>query len=201
MKNIAFVIILVSISAAAYSQNLNKNDIDIFINHYDTLNEMINWHDSDNDEDKWEKYQSAITTLYGATNFENVQRVDALYRSFERQYSNLINCKVPKEMEDAFKYAGWKTNGNQKYWTIHYGYTLLSIQWEIHSFIEMLEEQIKEEVFDEYEREEIEEAMAEIRSEIDPLDKGITKLLGLFNRNDVELIRKNLETLLEIVDD
>jgi hypothetical protein len=162
---------------------------------------MINWHDPDNDEDRWEKYRSTITALYDTSNYENLQRADDLYKNFERRYSDIINYKVPKEMEDAFKYAGWKTNGNQKYWTIHYGYTLLKIQWEIHAFMEMLKELIDEEDFDEDEIAEFEESMAEIRSEIDPLEKGITKLLGLFNRNDVEIIRKNLETLLEIVDD
>jgi hypothetical protein len=64
----------------------------------------------------------------------------------------------------------------------------------------MLEGMIDEEDIDEDDREEAENAMREIRNEIDPLDQNITKLLEMINIKDREIIKGNLQELMEIID-
>jgi hypothetical protein len=200
MKKIFFAIILLSISGSVYSQYLVKNDVNIFINHYDALNDMINWHQLGKDEGRWKEYQLAIDTLYETINFENLLKGDVLYKNYERKFLELLNCEVPKELDDFFRNIGWRTNGNQKFWTIHYGVSLLYIQWELDEIFRMLEELIVEEYFDEDEIEEAENAIREIRNEIDPLDKNITKLLEMINIKDREIIKANLKELMEVMD-
>jgi hypothetical protein len=200
MKKIFFTIILLGISGFVYSQYLVKNDVDIFINQYDTLDKMINWHQLGKDEDRWQEYQLTIETLYNSINYENMLKNDVLYKNFEHEFLELLNCQIPKELEDLFNNIGWRTNGNQKFWTIHYGVTLLSIQWELQEFFKIFEEMINEEDFDEDERIEAENAIREIKDEIDPLNKSVTKLLEVINIKDREIIKANLLELMEVID-
>jgi hypothetical protein len=200
MKNVFFTIVLFCISGTIHSQYLVKNDVDIFINQYDTISEMMNWHHLNNDENIWQKYKSTVESLYNTIDYENLLRVDALYKNYEQRYLELLSCQIPKELDDVFKSIGWRTNGHQKFWTIHYGCTMLGIQWEINNLLKMLKEIINEEYYDEHDIEEAENTIREIKNELDPLDKSVTKLLELINIKDREIIKTNLQELMEVID-
>jgi len=194
------------ISQQAYSQYLVKNDIDIFIKNYDKLNNIISFYDPPaKDKKLWDDFRSAVTSLYQHIGNTDIYLTEP--KSFEKRlfiyehlYQDLINYKIPKELEEAFKNAGWKSNGNKKFWTICYGSALLSNMSELELFLGMIRDKTNTEYFSEEERELLEDEMEEIFVMTNTVATNISKLLAIINVNDKKIIEDRLNELVDVIE-
>ena len=189
------------VSGLACAQYLEVNDIDIFINRFDDLNEMLNWYKPTEDEDVWKGYRASVAALFNLTNnTHNLMDEERLFKrrlkSFKDSFLEVIHYKIPEAIEDAFRNAGWKNNGNKKFWTIYYGYTLLEKKRELDLFIAELNEKMEGRNFDADDMTEFEA----FRNAFRVVDKNITKIVEILHAKDTELIKNRFNELLELLD-
>jgi len=184
------------IALEAFSQNLVKNDIDIFLKGYDSFNNIINWYEpSAKDEKKWDDFRAAVSGFYqilGSSEnlIKDQKSFEKIFFLYKQSFQDLLNYKIPKELDDAFKNAGWKNNGNKKYWTICYGSVLLIITSELELLLGMArEESGSEDLDDEWE---------ELIDMSNKISANISRLLELINVNDKKIIE---ECINDIVDE
>jgi len=138
MKYILFVIIFSFIPFTAYTQYLTKNDIDIFIKRYNEFEKTIFVFGA-YDEKIWDDYILCISNFFKAfTPFidDELDNIEIPLENCRNAYLELINyTNIPKELDEAFNNAGWKSNGNKIFWTIYFGFNLLWLKQETDSSI------------------------------------------------------------------
>jgi hypothetical protein len=119
MNKLTFVILsavlLLVMPIPAFSQYLEQRDISIFIKNKRNFEEFVIKYVSFNEEeemifadDDWKNY---IETISEVLPYDSA-------KSFMRQFQNILDCKVPYELEAFFKDIGWSKNGAKKFYTI-----------------------------------------------------------------------------------
>jgi hypothetical protein len=131
--------VLFIIPQLLYSQYLEPKDIDIFINGYEQLENVITENLTDDTDDiVWIDYEHSVE--------EGVWFISVLYllndeefNKYKQIFNDLFNAKVPGELEKVFKLIGWETNGHKKFWTILLGSVYVSAKKEMSgSFLEII---------------------------------------------------------------
>ncbi|MDR2211496.1 MAG: hypothetical protein LBO65_08560 [Spirochaetaceae bacterium] len=120
-----FFALCILLPALAHSQNLQPWDIEIFIAHFDTLDDVLSFHGFDENA-AWSRYRK--TTLVLKDSLTHLFYTGAKFSDFQNRYMDLLNCTPPVELEQAFQTMGWNNNGNKKFWTILMGGTFWVIR-------------------------------------------------------------------------
>jgi hypothetical protein len=132
MKFIFLVFILSFCSLTVSAQYLETNDIDIFIEGSDIINNVLDAHidtfgRNTSTSEEWAEYSSLFRRFSQSLLLEPIDLMDEVYyeekyKEIEGSFSEFINCTIPNELKEAFEIIGWGDNGNQKYWTIIFVY-------------------------------------------------------------------------------
>ncbi|MDR2072284.1 MAG: hypothetical protein LBP60_02480 [Spirochaetaceae bacterium] len=117
-KNRVFLVICVLFPALLYSQYLESGDVDIFINNFEAIGEIIGEH-TDDETTEWQTYEE-IGLEFGES-LVNLFESAGQFSDFKMQYRRLIDCTIPGDLENLFRTIGWQNNGHQKFWTLLLG--------------------------------------------------------------------------------
>jgi len=195
MKKTLFLCVIFAVmSQAAYSQYLVKNDIDIFIKECDNFSDIIDEYEpSGKDEAKWDDFRESVSVFYRTLgNSDNLikdqKSFEKIFFLYKQSFQELLDYKIPKELDDAFKNAGWKNNGNKKYWTICYGSFLLIIKSELELLLGMGRDEYDSEYLDE-------DSWKEVIDVSNKMFANISRLLELINVNDKKIIEERINDL------
>ena len=122
MSHIKYVVFIVFVfsSPIVYSQNLNSDDIDIFINGSDKITDIIINIDPNNAV--WYDYATQFIKVakYFDDNLLIIIEKDEI-NNLENDFNKFIDFRIPDEFASAFESIGWETNGHRKYWIIKFG--------------------------------------------------------------------------------
>ena len=109
---------------ALFSQYLEPEDIAIFIDNYVSIGQA---HVANGiyDDPAWDNYHRLGK--------ETLSRIDGISRdsppgdrdALQRLYAEFMNCQIPVVLERAYRKAGWKHNGHQKFFAVIYGIILV----------------------------------------------------------------------------
>ena len=109
-----FTILFLIISAPLFSQYLEEGDIQIYVNNKEKIENFIVDFVFFNEkeeltymDDDWKKYIETVSEISYYSS-----------ESFTQQFQNILNCKVPSELEEFFRNIGWPNNGHKKLFTI-----------------------------------------------------------------------------------
>jgi len=124
-KIFLFTIISNLYSIRLFSQQLNINDIDIYINGLEYIgNEFgnIEYGDIIKDDEIYQ-YLDLLDNLHHAfmylsINPDNIEFKNRLIEYFNNDF---MNYNAPTIINDVFKNVGWLVNGHRKYWCIVFG--------------------------------------------------------------------------------
>jgi hypothetical protein len=120
-----FIVISIFYSVQLFSQQLNKNDIDIYINGLKYIGnefENIEYGDIIKDNETYQ-YLDLLDNLHHAFIYLSINPDDIKFKNWLIEYFNndFINYNAPTIVNDVFKNAGWLENGHKKYWCIVFG--------------------------------------------------------------------------------
>jgi hypothetical protein len=122
MKFIVFSIIILSFSALnVYSQYLESEDIDIFINGAKEISDFVA--ERGKIQMEYVKYMTDVYMLFSVFHTiisEDYLSDEELSRNIDI-FNKFLNIKIEDEYEKAFRKIGWNNNGHQKYWIIYFG--------------------------------------------------------------------------------
>ena len=122
MKNVIILLIVLSFMSCQKNDSniikpyLNKNDVDIFIINFDQIyNDLKNY-----DKSIFDRYRYPLT--YSSEEIFAIEdlidgKIILSYKEGE-YYQDLINSKIPEQINKVFKNIGWENNGGKKYFTI-----------------------------------------------------------------------------------
>ena len=108
---------------------LESNDIGIFLNNFELIQETIKINKALNND--WKEYHSEFYGLYGLFGWyfyhnNNRKYYEADFISeFKTEFTRKINLEAPEELKIIFNNIGWDVDGSKKYWTIYFGFMLL----------------------------------------------------------------------------
>jgi len=202
MKKMLLCVVFVIIAHEAFSQYLVKKDIDIFIKEYDNFNNIFNRHEpSAKDEAKWDDFRSSVSAFYNILgnpeNYIKDQRsFEKIFFLYKQSFQDMLNYKIPRELDDAFRKAGWKNDGNIKYWTICYGSFLLIITSELELLLGMAKDEFNPEDLDEDDEDE----WKELTDMCNKISANVSRLLELINVNDKKIIEERLVDLVDVLE-
>jgi hypothetical protein len=95
-----------------FSQILNQNDIDIWVDNTEEFGNILDEYKNNKDND-WENYLNLVNQV----NYFFANDVDG----FKDYFQALLDCKVPNELKVFFRSIGWENDGHKKFWTILFG--------------------------------------------------------------------------------
>jgi hypothetical protein len=162
--NMKFLIILFFlVPSSLFSQYLEYEDIDIFINNKENYeNFIVEFISIENgkiiyENDDWENYFNTLNIIPSDNDDGSIYMGVSDIAGFQA----FFDCDVPIELEKFFKNIGWENNGNKKFWIISIGFYLLlktgimresgSVDGEYQLYMNILE------IFNEYDLEIIRE--------------------------------------------
>jgi hypothetical protein len=111
---------MVFFSPVLFSQYLEPGDIAIFIDNYRSIGQV---HDETGipGDPVWDNYnrlgEETISLIDGLSRDSPPGKQDA----FQKRYAEFMNCPIPGAIEKAYRKAGWKHKGHQKFFSIVYG--------------------------------------------------------------------------------
>jgi len=200
-KALFFCVVFAIMSVEAFSQYLVKNDIDIFIKEFENFNNIFNRHEpSAKDEAKWDDFRASVSAFYNILgNYENYTKdqksFEKIFFLYKQSFQDMLNYKIPKELDDAFVKAGWKNNGNIKFWTICYGSFLLIITSELELLLDMVKDEYNPEDSEDLD----EDALKELTDMCNKISANVSRLLELINVNDRKIIEERFDDLVEAI--
>jgi hypothetical protein len=119
--NVFLLIIFLNLcSIQLFSQQLNENDIDIYINGLEYIGnefENIEYGNIIKDEEMYE-YLDLLDNLHHSFMYLSINPNNIEYKNGLIEYFNnyFMNYNAPTIANDVFKNVGWLENGHKKYW-------------------------------------------------------------------------------------
>jgi hypothetical protein len=126
------IILFFLIPPSLFSQYLEYNDIDIFINNKKNYeNFIIKFISIENGKltyknDDWKNYFDTLNIISSDNEDGSIYMGISDIAGFHA----FFNCDVPNELETFFNDIGWESNGNKKFWIISIGF-ILSVKTKI----------------------------------------------------------------------
>jgi hypothetical protein len=103
-----------------YSQNLNFDDIDIFINGSEKITDILINIDPNNDV--WRDYAKQFIKVHKYFDDNLLINIrENEINNLENDFREFIDFRIPDEFVSTFESIGWKINGHKKYWIIKFG--------------------------------------------------------------------------------
>jgi hypothetical protein len=160
-----------------YSQYLEPGDVDIFINEYAQIKHILDEHRSDKEDGDWIKY-NGLTDAFQTISEEYIKKPtnNKMFNDTKRHYQEMLDCKVPWELERVFRTIGWNIDGNKKFLSITLGWGFL------YGVKEMEKETSK-----------IPELMYKLF--VEKYYLGMLNILKLFNEHDLDIINVRMEEI------
>jgi hypothetical protein len=119
MKHIKYLgAIFIFLPSVIYSQYLEMEDINIFINGYVQIKNIVDEHRDDGEDADWIKYDELMDTFSTVAEEYIKKQTNNKFNELKGKYQEIINCKTPQKLENIFQKIGWETDGNKKYLTI-----------------------------------------------------------------------------------
>jgi hypothetical protein len=179
MKHLKYLLLAVFISFpfAVYSQYLEPGDIGIFIGGYGRIKSVLEEHkDGPPENEDWTNYNE-LTDAFARASEEYIKSSTRNNENnAKRAYREILDCKVPVELEQALRAAGWESGGNKKLLTISLGWGFL------------------------YAAQEMEKETADLprvfyKLFVEKYYTSMVKILGILDSRDVELLRTRMEDI------
>jgi hypothetical protein len=125
MKYKIFILICNLYAVQLFSQQLNKNDIDIYIKGLEYIgNELedIQYGNYIKDDEMYE-YLDLLDRLHNSFMYLSINPDEIEFKNWLIDYFNnyFMNYNAPKIINDVFKNVGWSVDGHKKYWCIVFG--------------------------------------------------------------------------------
>ena len=174
--------IFISLPSIIYSQYLEPEDINVFINGYVQIKNTIDEHSGDRESDDWIKYnelKNSFSTVEGG--YERGP-VNYIFNAIERNYRELLDCKVPQELETILRSTGWETSGHKKYITITFGWGFLYAVKEMEEEINNMPRWVFKLFIEKYYLE-------------------MLNILKMFNEHDLNIIRTRMEEITNVMNE
>jgi hypothetical protein len=133
MKRIT-VLLFVFLTFPVYSQNLEPGDADLFFDTIETFDSIFGAMPEETDP-VWRRYQetgerltSEFMLLLQSPGSEDGP---GAVKNFKSLLDEFFSLEVPETVEDAFRQAGWKKNGNKKVFTLLFGISICALYEEL----------------------------------------------------------------------
>jgi hypothetical protein len=169
--------IFIFLHSIIYSQYLESGDVDIFINEYTQIKNILDEHKSDKEDEDWVKYNS-LMDAFQTTSEEYIKKPtnNKMFNDIKRHYQEMLDCKAPWELERVFRTTGWNIDGNKKFLTITLGWGFLYGVKEL-----------------EKETSNIPKAIYKLF--VEKYYLGMLNVLKLFNEHDLDIINIRMEEI------
>jgi hypothetical protein len=106
MKHVRYLlfIIFIFLPSIIYSQYLEPGDIDIFINGYMQIKNILDEHKDDREDRDWVIYHKLTDDSFKTTIEEYIKNpTKNKFNDIQISYQEILNCKTPQELENIFK--------------------------------------------------------------------------------------------------
>jgi hypothetical protein len=169
--------IFIFLPSIIYSQYLGSRDVDIFINGYAQIKNILDEHRDDEENGDWVKY-NGLTDAFQTMSEEYIKKStnNEMFNDVKRRYQEMLACKAPWELESVFRTIGWKIDGNKKFLTLTLGWGFLYGVKEL-----------------EKETSKIPKVMYKLF--VEKYYLGMLNLLKLFNEHDLDIINVHMEEI------
>jgi hypothetical protein len=160
---------------------LEPDDIDIFINGYVEIKNILDEHRDDKEDGDWIKYNGLMYDTFPTISEEYIKRPTRNnFNNIQKQYQEIMNCIVPQGLENTFKMIGLEGDGNKKYLTIILGWGFLYAAEEIEKEINNIPKLI-------------------FKLFVEKYYVGILNVLKIFNEHDLDKIKGYREEIKNIM--
>jgi hypothetical protein len=183
MKHIKYILVIIFVSSAsiAYSQYLEPEDINVFLNGYDRIKDVLNKYGDEDKNEDWIKYNAMMDRFSKAVEgYIRKPTKDNGTDNLRNIYRETAESRVPEDLEGVLKLVGWENNGNKKLLTITMGWGILYVVREM-----------------EKEKEDIPKLTFKIF--VEKYYLRLRNILEIFNEQDLEIIEQHIEEIESIM--
>jgi hypothetical protein len=147
---------------------------------YTQIKNILDEHKDDKGDRDWVTYNTSMDAFSKSSEEYIKNPTNNKFNDFQRCYREILNGKIPQELEHIFKIVGWERDGNKKFVTITLGWGFL------------------------YAAEEMEKQTADIprmvfKLFIEKYYLGILNVLKVFNEHDLDIINVYTEEIENIM--